>query len=807
VSGKVGRIGRGVWAVAVGVGLAGPFSMAPAQAATGPSSVVRLQIAAKPVHAALIDFALQAELSLGGDLDACRGLAPALSGRFSLTAALDRLLAGSGCRYRQPDPRTVIIYRSAPRLPPTRPAPAAPPLGLGEVVITAQRYPNLPGRTPYAISVVSGAALERQALTSLYDLTGEVAGMTVTNLGPGRDKVLLRGLSDGAFTGQTQSMVSLYLDDVPITYSAPDPDLRLADVERVEIMRGPQGTLYGGGSLGGVMRIATRKPDLDRYSASILAGVGGTEGGGRNDELEAMANVPLVRGRAALRVVSYRETLDGYIVNPALALRHANGSERIGARASLRAILTPAWSLTLGLTHQSINNKDTQYGLRRLGPKIRDNLVREPHDNEFDHASLTLAGEGRWGRVTSSLAQISHHFESRYDATPVSTLYGGNGVAAAFDEDKGIDLTVAEITYATPSQHRVHGLVGAFASRGSIELATTLHALPAQSPAAYAERRRDEINEAALYGEVTFDATPRLSATAGLRWFDFSFDTNSTVMQASGQRLVRRSADAAGFSPKVLVSYEARPGLLVYAQAAEGYRPGGFNTAGRLGQVFDAPETPPRRYEADELWNFEMGVKLRALDDRLQGRAALFYATWDSVQSDQYLADGAAYTANIGNGSNWGIEAEAALRINERLDLRAAALLNDPEVTKLNAAFSTRKDAALPGVSRASASLGVDYHRDVLPGVSLRLQGQASYVGGSYLTFDADKAHEMGEYLGLRGVASLTTPDWTLSATLDNPLNSHANSFSFGNPYLITRDPIVTPPRPRTLSVRWAARF
>ncbi|USQ93925.1 TonB-dependent receptor domain-containing protein [Caulobacter sp. RL271] len=808
------RAGGRAWAATLAVGLAGlsavPAEAAPRLFAGRLSPVVRLRIAAKPVQAALIDFALQAELSLGGDLEACRGQAPALTGRLSVQAALDRILAGSGCGYRQPDPRTVIIHRLAPQTRPATPAqvaPTAPPLGLGEVVVTAQRYPNLPGRTPYAISVVSGGALEREAVTSLNDLTGQIAGMTVTNLGPGRDKVMLRGLSDGAFTGQAQSMVSLYLDDVPITYNAPDPDLRLADVERVEVMRGPQGTLYGGGSLGGVMRIATRKPDLDRYQASVLAGLGWVKGGGRDGEFEAMANLPLVRGRVALRTVAYHEAQDGYIANSALGLRRANESTRSGVRASVRAALTPNWALTLGLTRQWINNQDTQYGLRRLGSKVRDNLVREPHDNDFDHTSLTLTGEGGWGRVTGSISQLSHRFQSRYDATSVSTLYGLGGALAAFDEDKNIDLTVGEVTYATPGQYRLHGLVGAFASSGSIRLGANLHALPAGSPAAYAERRRDDINEAALYGEVTFDVTSRLSATAGLRWFDFSFNTDSNVTQASGVRGKQQSADAAGFSPKVLISYDARPGLLIYAQAAEGYRPGGFNTAGRIGQVFDAPEAPPSRYEADELWNYELGAKLRAFDDRLRGRVAVFYATWESVQSDQYLPDGTAYTTNIGNGANWGIEAEAAFRVSGRLDLRAAALIDDPEITKLNLAFSTRKDADLPGVSRTSASFGIDYHRELPWGPALRLQGQASYVGPSYLTFDADKAHRMGESLSLRGIASLSTPDWTLSATLDNPLNSHPNSFSFGNPFLIARDQIVTPPRPRTLSVRLTARF
>ncbi len=793
------------WPVALMAGMAA--SAAHAAPAERPSPSVRLQIPAKPVHAALIDFALQADLSLGGDVEACAGASPALYGRMSPLAALDRILAHSGCGYAMPDPRTVLIRKAAP--PRTRPAITAAPstnLGLGEVVVTAQRYPNLPGRTPYAISVVSGSTLAREALTSLADLTGQVAGMTVTNLGPGRDKILLRGLSDGAFTGQAQSMVALYLDDVPITYSAPDPDLRLADIERVEVMRGPQGTLYGGGSLGGVLRIATRKPDLDRYEANVLAGLAYTWDGGIGGELEATANIPIAPGRVALRAVAYRDTQNGYIANPTLDLKHVNGSRREGARASLRAALSPHWTATLGLTTQSINNSDTQYGFRRLGAHLRDNAVREPHDNDFHHVSLTLAGDGGWGRFTGSVSRLSHQFDSRYDATLVAPLYGLPRGPAAFDEEKAIDLTVAEVTYASPSDRRLHGLVGAFASTGTIHLHGLLQDLLPSSQTAYAERRRDKINETAVYGEVTFDATSRLSATVGLRWFDFRFDTDSEVVQAE-QRVFSGADDATGLSPKMLVSYDARPGLLFYAQTAEGYRPGGFNTAGRIGQTFDVPGSPPRHYQADELWNYEIGAKLRAWDDRLQARVAVFYATWESVQSDQYLADGTAYTANIGNGDNRGIEAEGAFRLNNQVDLRAAALLNDPEITRQNLDFNSRDDARLPGVSRASASFGVDYHRALPNDRTLRFQGQATYVGASYVTFDTSNLHEMGEYLGLRGIASLETGSWTLAATLDNPFGAHPNSFSFGNPFLITRDQIITPPRPRTLSVRLSSRF
>ncbi len=768
---------------------------------------MRLQIAAKPVRAALIDFALQADLSLGGDLNACAGVSPTLTGRMSIQAALDKLLVESGCGYTLPDPHTVLIRKvEAPRPQPHKVEPASA-LGLGEVVVTAQRYPSLPGRTPYAISVMAAAPLRREGVTSLADLSGEVAGMTVTNLGPGRDKILLRGLSDGAFTGQTQSMVALYLDDVPITYSAPDPDLRLADIERVEIMRGPQGTLYGGGSLGGVVRIATRQPDLDRYQASVLAGLSQTQDGGGGDELEVMANLPLIPGKTALRAVAYRDRQDGYIDNVFLGLKRVNGSHREGMRASLRTVISDHWTATLGLTRQSIDNNDTQYGFKRLGARKRDNAVREPHDNDFDHASLSLSGDGSWGKLTGTVSGLSHHFDSRYDASTAAALYGLSSGPTALDEKKAIDLTVAEVTYATPADDRLRALIGAFASTGQIRLVSNLHALATTGSSAYAENRTNKLNETALYGEVSLDLTSRLTATAGLRWFDFRFDTASTVVQAAGLRRFDDGNDATGLSPKVLISFAADSGTLYYAQAAEGYRPGGFNTGGRIGQVFDVAGAPARRYDADELWNYEIGAKLRGWDGRLQGRIALFYATWNAVQSDQYLADGTTYTANIGDGDNRGLEIEAAFRATDRLDLRAATLINDPQITRRNLAFNSRSDAGLPGVSRASASLGVDYHRELTMRRTLRFQGQAAYVGPSYLTFDADKTHEMGEYLSLRGAASLEMATWTVSATLDNPLGNHANSFSFGNPFLISREQVVTPTRPRTLSLRWTARF
>jgi iron complex outermembrane receptor protein len=781
------------------------------------SSEVRLRVARKPVRAALIDLALQAEVSLGGNLDACHGKSPAIAGLMSLETALSRMLAQSGCTFVILDRRTVLVRRARPPIAPAPPrAPQPPPpvpaaaegdVALGEVVITAQRFPNLPGRTPYAISAVSGEAISRERASSLADIGSQVAGLTTTNLGPGRDKILLRGLSDGAFTGQTQSIVALYLDEVPITYNAPDPDLRLADIERVEVMRGPQGTLYGGGTIGGVVRLATRKPNLDDFSGQLLTGASITRRGGAGRELEGTINLPLLAGRVAMRAVGYRERSPGYIDNPALGRKDVNVSDRNGGRLSLRAVLTPTWQVTAVMNHQSIRNHDTQYGVVRLGPLTRDNAVSEPHDNSFDQGSLTLTGEGRWGRFTGSVSDLGHDFTSRYDATAQATLFGLPAGPTAFDDARRTDLVVSEVTYATPTGRRFHGLVGAFFSTTKTRFDSAL--APATTGAApiYQEARVDDIREAAVYGEATWDLPWSLSATVGLRWFDYHYDIRSRVVQGGQTRAFTGQGDEDGASPKLLLSYAPKSSLLVYLQLSEGYRPGGFNTGGRIGQVFGSNGAPQRQYRADQLWNHEVGVKLRAFDDRLQMRAAAFYAEWRSIQSDQYLSDGLAYTINVGDGDNGGLEVEGTWRATDRLDLRFALLINNPRLSRLSLDPTAVESTGLAGISGGSTSLAADYHRLLPWGPALRLRAQVAHTSGARLGLDDATSRRMDSYATTATSAAIETERWTLTAYVENPFSSHANTFAFGNPFAPRTDQAITPLRPRTVGVRLQARF
>lgn len=794
---------------------AASLSLAPAAEAASPE--VRLRVPRKPVREALIDLALQADVSLGGDLDACRGNSPAIAGLMSLETALSRMLAGSGCTFVILDQRTVLVRSPAPRVAPPAargPGPAPPraaaaegEAALGEVVITAQRFPNLPGRTPYAISAVSGEAITRERASSLADIGFQVAGLTSTNLGPGRNKILLRGLSDGAFTGQTQSIVALYLDEAPITYNAPDPDLRLADIQRVEVMRGPQGTLYGGGTIGGVVRLVTRKPDLDEISGQVVTGASASRHGGVGRELEGTINLPLLAGKVAMRAVGYVETSPGYIDNGRLARKDVNASERNGARLSLRAVLSPAWQVTAVTNFQSIDNHDTQYGVARLGPLQRDNTVREPNSNSFDQDSLTLTGDGDWGRLSGSVSRLGHDVSSRYDATSQTTLFGLPTGPAAFDDARSTDLMVGEVTYATPSARRLHGLVGAFFSSTEARLESAIAPAMMGGAPSYREARIDDIREAAVYGEATWDLPWSLSATAGLRWSDYHYDVRSSVIQAGETRAFTGEGSESGVSPKILVSYAPKSSLLVYLQLSEGYRPGGFNTGGRTGQVFGSLGAPQRQYGRDELWNHEFGVKLKAFKGRLQMRAAAFYAEWDSIQSDQYLAGGLGYTGNVGDGRNTGLEVEGAWRASDHLDLRSALLVNNPRLSRRSLDPASVASTGLAGVSSGSASLNIDYHRALTWGPTLRLRIRAAYTGRTRLGLDEASERHLDSYWTTSASAAFETGRWTLEGYVDNAFDSHANTFAFGNPFAPRSDQTITPLRPRTAGVRIVSRF
>jgi iron complex outermembrane receptor protein len=802
------RRGLAVFVCAAPLLLAGP--------ALAADPVFRFDIPRKPLGAALIDLATTAGASVSTRAARdCAAQGQPLAGRYTLRAALARLLEGTGCSYRLLDEKAVEIVPAARPVPTPTPAAAAGPpqprsRDLDELIVVATRRATAADRLAYAVSAEDGAAMADLGVKDDADLASTEPAMTVTNLGPGRDKILLRGLSDGPLTGRTQSMVGIYLDDVRLTYNAPDPDLKLVDMAQVEVLRGPQGALYGAGSLGGVLHLATVQPDRRRFEGWVSATLSATEHGDGSGAIEGALNIPLLDGHGAARIVAYRDDQGGYVNDTALNLRHVNQSSREGARLSADLDVAEAWTVSAGLVGQSINSADTQYDLAGQPAFSRNVALREPHDNDFGEAHLGVQGRLDWADVRWTTALVSHHLTSRYDATSAPPVPVPTG-PAAFDDSDEIRSIVSEATLTSKDGATVQWLSGLFFSHSIQTVDLRLTGLATTNPIlAFKEARRDRLDEGAIFGEAIWPLWGSVSLTLGGRLFT-STSHVSSVIQAplSGtQSSFTGGVSHSGFAPKIVLSYARSPNLLMYLQASEGYRSGGVNTTGVPGQVFDPAggAEPNRYYSGDELWNLEAGVRASALDGRLVVRAAAFEAIWQNIQSDELLPSGLPFTANIGDGRNTGVEFEGRYS-DGPLTLRAEFLINAPELDHANPEFPARAELGLAGVPDASGGVSAHYAWPLSAGRTFELDGRYAYIGRSHLTFDEAISPRMGGYATGRLAASLDTSRWRLTLALDNPSDERGNTFAYGNPFTVRATQQVTPQRPRTVSVSLRTSF
>jgi outer membrane receptor protein involved in Fe transport len=770
----------------------------------------RFAIRPKPTADALIDMALQANVSLVGASACGTARRAQLAGTYSLQEALARLTAGAPCSYRILDPRTVRIVAGAPR--PEAREPLRITTFLPEVVVTATKRPADLDRLAADISVIAREQLELSGASDVSETTGQFAGVLTTNLGPARDKLLVRGLSDGAFTGRTRSTVSTYLDDTPINYNAPDPDLRLTDVEQVELVRGPQGALYGSGSISGIYRIVTAKPDLGRTLGGVSAIAAQTEGGAPSYEVDGYWNRPILADRAAVRLVGYHDDQGGYLDNVSLHASNVDSTTRDGGRAALRVQVSQDWQLDLIGAAQRLRTNDTHYTNVGMGSGQRTNRIREAHKNDFAYGGATLRGELGWASLSGSLAFVHHIYSSQYDASDAPDLLGDFGAPPAsiglYLEKARVSMAVGDLVLRSSGDGRFGWLLGAYGASTLEKNPSRVDISPPQAPLAtvYAEGRRNRLGEAAVYGEGSYDFAPGWSASLGGRLFRSEVSTRSDVSgrPPTSSRSIDASRTFSGLLPKVSLQRELGPAGLLYALYSEGYRAGGFNTSG-----FNFPFRANRAaFAPDRLHNWELGAKVRPFGRRLTVRAAAYYDTWTNIQTDQYRPSGLSYTANVGDARIAGLEAEVSYEWPFGLSLQANGLVSSSRMTRKNPDFSQAGVIDdLPGVPETSGGLLALYERALPRGFTLRLSGQASYVGGSPLSFDAAQGSRMDPYLRTRLGAEVASAGWSASLFVINPGDDSGDTFAYGNPFSFGQIRQATPQRPRTIGVRLAATF
>ena len=778
-----------------------------------------------PIAQALVTFAKQSDISIVRPRLSYRdGKTNAIKGHYTLREGLSRLLKGTGFTHKILSPTAVKVIR-LPRYHTASDDPSGadddrPPI-IEEIEVSATRRTDFAEKLPYSMSVISGAALDRLRGGSTNDAIYKIAGLSATNQGVSRNKIIIRGLSDGSFSGRTQALVSTYLDNSRMIYNAPEPSFKLLDIASIEVLRGPQGTLYGSGALGGIYRVVTNKPMFDRYEGDISATYKVTHGGAASQEYTAMLNIPVIEDRLAMRGVAYYEEDGGYIDDVRLGLDNVNASELYGGRFAVSLNIVEWLTLTAGINFQHQIDDDTNYYDGALKPLNRDNYLQEPRYDLLKHGYINLDADFSWADLVTNVSWLDRDLDNFFDGTlAVTKLSNLPQIPSSFEDDRHIKTISSETHLSSKGggkfewlagfflSHRRENLVASFVTPGSAEFAGY-----GPTDTLYREELTEKLDEIAVFGEATYFLSERFAVTGGMRWFYYNNTAVSflddvgigNITEAMGRQ--RKN----GVAPKFTLSFYASDDRLYYLQVAEGYRLGGINFKGPTEINGDNDENEIDRttlstFVSDRLINVELGLKHRLLDGQLRLNGAVFYTDWQNIQSDQFDFAGLPIIGNIGNGRVIGSEIEIAYHPLRAVQLQASAAWNFSELTKVNSTFGRAvgavKNGPLPGAPAFTMNVAGQYEFSLGPEMMAIIDLSYTYVGAAHLLYKAGASRKSDAYHLGTAQFGVSRGPWHLTLLVYNVFDTKANTFAFGNPFSLSEIDHVTPLRPRSFSLR-----
>ena len=618
---------------------------------------------------------------------------------------------------------------------------------LEQVVVTAQKRTESEQTVPMSMTTFGGVALEQKAINNFFDYATKVPNLAFAPTGDGvgtARTVSIRGISGDNVTG-------FYIDDVPLPDSL---DPRVLDIDHIEVLRGPQGTLYGARSMGGTVRIITKEPQLTQLSGSVHAGVSTTDHTSQPDyTADGIINIPLIQDRLALRLSGFYDREAGYLrrsycTDPATAgitcfplsttgrttVNNIGAIDTYGGAASLTIKVSDSFTITPRMMIQRANyngfpladfNSMPQNGIGFPVPSGPYTLPRPLRSTDLTQARFFDVPEGgsdRWnlysltahwqtavGELVSSTAYFDRRVDEHEDQSEFVWAAITSGACAnpapfcnppapgPIEEIKAYQRFVEEIRFVSALSGPLQFVIGAFYSdfHGRVPFASLYP--PSEVPnldnelggpnnpdypnLIFAQDFHTDIQEPALFGEISYQITSALKMTGGLRWYQVkttSHGFEEGLAVGGGPPLVSSEATdkESGVNPKVEIDYHLTPDRMVYALASKGFRPGGVvpivppGTAGTpndcvaaLAQVnpnITLGET--RRFKSDSLWNYELGAKTAWLDRRVTVNAAFFDIKWKDIQQQVLLPCGFQFNANAGAAESKGAEQEQEQR-------------------------------------------------------------------------------------------------------------------------------------------------
>jgi len=669
------------------------------------------------------------------------------------------------------------------------------------VEVTAQKRKEDASKVPVSISVLTGEDLQAQHVTDITDLTRAVPNVSFSSqglggAGPGLSNIEMRGVASSGGSNTT----GIYMDDVSMTtrniFSLGAAEPKFFDLDRIEVLRGPQGTLYGAGSMGGTVKFVSNQPDLRTRSIDTYSELSGTRGGGANWEQTLVLNQPLQRDQLALRIGVLTGRTSGYIDqvdgNGNKVASNINSERDSVLKLALKWAPTPQLNITPALFVQEVRTGDIDASYLDLPANQTSKLVREPGVDRLAVPSLTVNYDLGGADLTSVTSYFRRLFDRTQDGTTVNSAYVGsvlNGTAgspAGLGDAVGIlpsevylnnrvnqfsqELRIASKPY-DPGRSALTWIAGVYFSNLRTTLldnepinglnatfqaygTTPLEQLGSDAPndMIYQSLRYYKTTQSAVFGEAAYHFTPTLFATAGLRYLESTdrIDQSLNYYFAGGPQELHRNPKGSATTPKVALTWEVDPTETVYANAAKGARLGGANrfvpsaVCAQDLQNQGLGSGVPDGYAPDNLWSYELGSKSKLLNNRMTLNVAAFYIDWKQLQQTVTLPIcGFDYQTNIGSAKSTGVEFEIKGKPSANLVLGLSGSYTRARITNDVPLLGVTSGQTIPGVPRYNIAATADYNFDVTDRISGFVRGSSNWIGasrGALLSSDPDYA-------------------------------------------------------------------
>jgi iron complex outermembrane receptor protein len=673
-----------------------------------------------------------------------------------------------------------------------------------EVTVTAMKREEMLRNVPFSIAAPTELVLRERGVQNLEGVAANVGGFTVQNLGPGQSQVAIRGVSAGQIVRDqpgVKEQVGVYLDESVISLSLFTPDLDLFDASRVEVLRGPQGTLFGAGSLSGTVRYITNQPELRITTGSIELEGSTLQHGNQSGNAKFLFNVPFGR-KAALRVASYFDRLPGFIdaVQPDSSVKkHVNDGFRTGVRGAMKVEPNERLAITPRVYYQKVDtngwNRVDAFNILAnpftttrpavtLGDRGQFTQLEEKFTDTFVLGDVGIDYKLRDDITLSSITSYTYRdILVVRDATALTASITGGSIGlpenvysldAALNDATKAKVWTQELRLSGDSvDHRFHWVAGGFYGHTNRAYGQDLpvpgfedlsgvptRGLRAPKDSLFFSDLGYKLNQFALFGEATVPVGPSLSLTGGLRYYHFDEDKEQIFdglfgNDNNGTTLVSQpgTTNANGVAPRLIASYRVSDDVNLNAQVSRGFRLGGINdplnvplcTAQDL-VTFGGRES----WKDERAWNYEVGMKSRLPRGLGSVNVSGFFMDIRDLQATVTAGSCSSRVIfNVPKARSQGLEVEFELAPTRHLDVAISTSFNDSTLRStltstdptggVSVVSGIESGRRLPTVPRFQSALAATYQWEVRQGAMAYVTATHQYVGSRFTQVGDDE--------------------------------------------------------------------